>query len=70
MNIAPEGCAYVGDYRGDILAAHAARMVAVAALWGELYEPELLLAEDPDYAVSEPAELLTLFPRSLRSVRS
>ena len=62
MNIVPERCAYVGDYRGDILAAHAARMVAVAALWGELYEQEVLLAEDPDYVVSEPADLLTLFP--------
>ena len=55
---APGGCVYVGDDERDIMAARAAGMPSVAALWG--YRPE---SDDPlrwqaDVMVAEPAHLL------------
>lgn len=35
MNTAPERCVYIGDQPTDIRAAHAAKMLSIAALWGE-----------------------------------
>jgi HAD superfamily hydrolase (TIGR01549 family) len=55
-------CAYIGDYRGDIIAAREAGMVSVAVMWGGMFLPETLLAEYPDYVVERPEELLDLFP--------
>ncbi|GER83228.1 phosphoglycolate phosphatase [Thermogemmatispora aurantia] len=57
-----ERLAYVGDHPGDMAAAHAAGMVAIAAFWGGIFPPESLLAERPEYWAHQPAELLTLFP--------
>ncbi|MBX5451056.1 MAG: HAD hydrolase-like protein [Thermogemmatispora sp.] len=57
-----EALAYVGDHPGDMAAAHAAGMVAVAALWGGIFPPERVLAERPEYWAYQPAALLTLFP--------
>ncbi|WP_376797073.1 HAD family hydrolase [Thermogemmatispora sp.] len=58
----PEALAYVGDHPGDMAAARAAGMAAIAALWGGIFPPESLLAEHPAYLVHQPAELLALFP--------
>jgi phosphoglycolate phosphatase-like HAD superfamily hydrolase len=55
-------CTYIGDYRGDIIAAREAGMVSVAVMWGGMFLPETLLAEHPDYVVECPEELLDLFP--------
>jgi HAD superfamily hydrolase (TIGR01509 family) len=62
LHVAPQECAYIGDYPGDIIAAKAAQMMAVAVLWGNVYEPAALLAEEPDQTVRQPQELLSLFP--------
>ncbi len=62
LDLQPSAFAYVGDYAGDMRAARAAGMVAVAALWGGIFLSETLLAEQPDYAVQSPAELVALFP--------
>ena len=43
----PHLFAYVGDYAGDMLAARAAGMLAVAALWGGIFPRETLLAQQP-----------------------
>lgn len=53
--------AYIGDYMGDMIAAKAAGMVAVAALWGGIFLPETVLAEQPEYAVRQPGDLLDIF---------
>lgn len=58
----PHQFAYVGDYAGDIVAAHSAGMIAVAALWGGIFPSETLLAEQPDYAAAYPGRLLAIFP--------
>jgi HAD superfamily hydrolase (TIGR01662 family) len=62
LELPPSALAYVGDYAGDMQAAHAAGMLAVAALWGGIFLNETLLAEQPDYAVQSPEELAALFP--------
>jgi HAD superfamily hydrolase (TIGR01549 family) len=54
-------CTYIGDYRGDIIAAREAGMVSVAVMWGGMFLPETLLVEHPDYVVERPEELLDLF---------
>jgi len=61
LEMPPEVFAYVGDYAGDIVAAHAAGMLAVAALWGGIFPSEMLLAQLPDYSVESPEKLLDLF---------
>jgi len=59
--LAAHELAYVGDYQGDIQAAQAAGMVAVAGLWGEIFLPETVLAQRPDYAAHRPEDLLEIF---------
>jgi phosphoglycolate phosphatase len=66
LGVAPGECAYVGDDERDIVAARAAGMPSVVALWG--YRPD---GEDPaawggDVLVEQPADLLdpTLWPRT------
>ena len=39
-------------------------MLAVAVLWGGMFDPATLLAEQPDYLVKDPLEILELFPPS------
>jgi HAD superfamily hydrolase (TIGR01662 family) len=58
---APSELAYVGDYVGDILAAKAAGMLAIAALWGGIFLADTLLAEQPDHVTEQPGELLDIF---------
>ena len=62
LRVEPQHCAYIGDYRGDIIAARDAGMVSVAVLWGGMFPTETLLAEHPDYVIERPEELLDLFP--------
>jgi N-acetyl-D-muramate 6-phosphate phosphatase len=61
LELAPELCAYVGDYRGDIIAARDAGMVSVAVLWGGMFLPETLYEERPDYVIDSPEALLDIF---------
>ena len=58
LGIAPEHCAYLGDSIHDLHAARAAKMQALAALWGPS-KPETLrpLA---DFSFERPRELLAL----------
>jgi HAD superfamily hydrolase (TIGR01662 family) len=65
LGVTPQSCAYIGDYEGDIMAAKAAGMLSVAALWGTIYLPETLLAQQPDYTVEKPIELLDVFGDNL-----
>lgn len=58
----PQRCVYIGDYRGDIIAAREAGMHSVAVMWGTIFPTDSLLAEDPDYIIHRPDELLSLFP--------
>lgn len=58
INMAPAACVYVGDDQRDIVAAHAAGMPSIAALWG--YRPD---DDDPqlwqaDMMAATPAALL------------
>jgi HAD superfamily hydrolase (TIGR01509 family) len=62
LHVEPQYCAYIGDYRGDIIAARDADMVSVAVMWGGMFPTETLLEEHPDYVVERPEELLDLFP--------
>lgn len=62
LEVEPRYCAYIGDYRGDIIAAREAGMVSIAVMWGGMFPTETLRAEHPDYTVERPGELLDLFP--------
>jgi HAD superfamily hydrolase (TIGR01509 family) len=62
LGLAPAALAYAGDYRGDIIAAHAAGMVAIAVGWGGIFPLDSLQAAGPDYMVGDPAALLALCP--------
>jgi phosphoglycolate phosphatase len=50
---------YVGDTRGDMREARSARTLRAAVLWG-WHEPERLRAEDPDFLLEQPQDLLRL----------
>ncbi|HEX8599760.1 MAG TPA: HAD family hydrolase [Chloroflexia bacterium] len=63
LDVEPQYCTYIGDYRGDIIAAREAGMVSIAVMWGGMFPTETLLAEHPDHVVERPRELLELFPR-------
>jgi phosphoglycolate phosphatase-like HAD superfamily hydrolase len=43
------------------VAAKAAGMLAIAALWGGIFLAGTLLAEQPDYVTEQPGELLDIF---------
>jgi HAD superfamily hydrolase (TIGR01509 family) len=62
LDLPPAACTYIGDYRGDVAAAKAAGMLAVAVLWGGMFDPATLLAEEPDHVLAAPMEILDLFP--------
>jgi N-acetyl-D-muramate 6-phosphate phosphatase len=57
MDIDPATCVYVGDDERDILAAIAAGMPSVAALWGYRLAEDTPLAWGADVMVEEPAQL-------------
>jgi HAD superfamily hydrolase (TIGR01549 family) len=62
LGLPPAALAYAGDYRGDILAAHAAGMFAIAVGWGGIFPLDSLQAAGPDLMVPDPAALLALCP--------
>ena len=52
-------CIYLGDSPHDMTAARDGGAIAVAALWG-MFDRESVLAERPDYALTDIDELLEL----------
>jgi len=58
LGVPAEMCAYVGDSPFDVRAAKAARMHAVAVVWGRIHDRERLEREHPDAIVDSPEELL------------
>lgn len=70
IGVAPARALYLGDAVGDIVAARAAGMDAVAVTWGA-GDPEDLRAAAPDLMVANPAELLAhLLPIDYSSKRA
>lgn len=61
VGVAATRALYLGDAVGDIVAARAAGMVAVAVTWGA-GDPVDLRAAAPDLTVADPAELLAYLP--------
>jgi len=57
MQIDPATCIYVGDDERDIVAANAAGMASVAALWGYRLDEDNPLAWGAEVMVEQPAEL-------------
>jgi phosphoglycolate phosphatase len=68
MGVAPADCVYVGDDERDIVAARAAGMRSVAALWGYRLAGEVPAEWGADALVERPAQLLAAeaWPRSPR----
>src|SRR5579883_2537336 len=60
LGMDPHDLAYIGDYPGDMIAARDAGMLAIAALWGGIFPAASVLAEQPDYCLQTPQELLAL----------
>jgi 2-phosphoglycolate phosphatase len=58
IGIAPEHCVYVGDDERDIVAARAAGMPSVAALWGYRLDSDDPLAWQADRLVEQASQLL------------
>jgi pyrophosphatase PpaX len=61
MGVAPERCAFVGDFPADVVAGRAAGMLTVAAAW-ENHDEEALRASNADFWADAPADV----PRLLR----
>ncbi|MEI2429219.1 phosphoglycolate phosphatase [Lysobacter yananisis] len=57
IGVEPGACAYVGDDERDILAARAAGMPSVVALWGYRLEMDDPIAWQGDVLVDDPAAL-------------
>jgi HAD superfamily hydrolase (TIGR01549 family) len=62
LGLSPAALAYVGDYSGDIIAAHAAGMVAIGVGWGGIFPLDTLQTAHPDYMVHSPETLTSLCP--------
>ena len=60
IGVAPECCLYVGDDERDIIAAHAAGMVSVAAAYGYLGAGNDIATWGAAYRIEHPTELLAL----------
>ena len=60
IGIAPENCLYVGDDERDIIAAHAAGMVSVAAAYGYLGTGNDIADWGAIHRINHPTELLPL----------
>ncbi len=58
IGITPTQCVYVGDDERDIIAARAAGMPSVAALWGYRLDDDTPARWQADRLVAEPGELL------------
>jgi 2-phosphoglycolate phosphatase len=57
IGVEPRECIYVGDDERDILAARAANMPSVVALWGYRLDEDDPIAWQGDVMIDEPAEL-------------
>lgn len=57
IGVEPRGCAYVGDDERDIVAARAAGMPSVVALWGYRLHDDDPFAWQGDVLIHEPREL-------------
>lgn len=57
IGVEPRDCIYVGDDERDILAARAAGMPSVVALWGYRLDEDDPIAWQGDVMIDEPAEL-------------
>jgi N-acetyl-D-muramate 6-phosphate phosphatase len=58
LGIAPEHCVYIGDDERDIVAARAAGMPSVAALWGYRLDNDDPAAWNADRMIETPQDLL------------
>lgn len=58
IGLAPAACVYVGDDARDIIAARAAGMPSIVALWGYRLEADDPVAWQGDVMVDQPARLL------------
>jgi N-acetyl-D-muramate 6-phosphate phosphatase len=58
LGIAPEACVYVGDDERDIVAARAARMPSIVALWGYRQDGDDPLHWQGDVMIEDPHHLL------------
>lgn len=67
LGVAPAACVYVGDDERDIVAARAAAMPSVVALWGYRLDADDPVSWRADRMVASPYDLLdpTGWPRSL-----
>ena len=67
---APEACVYVGDDERDIVAARAARMPSIVALWGYRQDGDDPVRWQGDAMVEDPHHLLdaTRWPTAMASV--
>ncbi len=70
LGIAPQDCIYVGDARNDIIAARAAQMGAIAALYGYISSDEQPREWAADDWVSTPREILRCLPEELQTEKS
>jgi len=62
FSVSPRNAWMVGDARSDIREGRAAGVQTVAVAWG--YQPrEVLVAEDPDFVVDQPEELVAILGR-------
>jgi N-acetyl-D-muramate 6-phosphate phosphatase len=60
VNLAPEECAYVGDYENDIIAANAAGMVSIIAEFGYAPDDGSHKHWGADICIKQPSDLLIL----------
>jgi phosphoglycolate phosphatase len=58
LGVAPGACVYVGDDERDIVAARAAAMPSVVALWGYRLDEDNPIAWQADRMVETPHDLL------------
>ncbi|MCL5803930.1 MAG: HAD-IA family hydrolase [Candidatus Thermoplasmatota archaeon] len=59
LGVSREDCIFVGDQPYDIIAAHEAGIIAVAATWGTGMK-DVLEVYHPDYFLGHPADLIDL----------
>ena len=62
LGVAPGECTYVGDDERDIVAARAAGMPSVAALWGYRLDEDVPESWQADAIAVEPRDLLARWP--------
>ena len=60
LSAEPDAAVYVGDSPFDLRAAHGAGVTAAAAMWGDIFSREQLLAERPDLVFESPCEVAAM----------